>query len=449
MVGKSKPQNQRDLFNPMLIDFIDRKHELVLLADAIDWSYFEKEFSPLYSNVGTSSMPIRLMVSVLLLKRIYNYGDETLAKAWVMNPYMQYFSGESIFRHEFPCDPSDFVHFRKRLGEEGVEKIFAYSVALHGEDAKGKKQMQDTTVQENNTTFPTDAKLAKKMIDRLNALVKKEGLPQRQSYVRVSKELLRNCYNGNHPKGKKSAKKSQAKIKIVAGRLLREVRRNLPERELARYWEELELYQTVLDQKRTDKNKIYSLHKPFTACIAKGKAHKQYEFGNKIGLMATMGETIIITAIDAFKGNPHDSKTIEPLLEQSKRLQDHVPEEVIYDRGGRVKGGYINETKISTPSRPLKKDTPYQKRKKRNNHRQRAGIEPVIGHLKTDHRMGQNYLSGENSPKINAMLAATGWNMKKMMEKLVQAIFDYFFKSIFSFRFKFFYSNKPLIYQKI
>lgn len=170
MLGKSKDQKQRDIFNPLLIDFIDKQHELVLLADKIDWSYFEKVFASLYSNVGQKSMPIRLMVGSLMLKRIYNLGDETLSEAWTMNPYMQYFCGESRFQHKFPCDPSDFVHFRKRIGENGIEKIFVYSVELHGNKAKSKMLLSDTTVQENNTTFPTDAKLAKKIIDRYNRI---------------------------------------------------------------------------------------------------------------------------------------------------------------------------------------------------------------------------------------------------------------------------------------
>lgn len=179
MVGKSKPQNQRDLFNPLLSDFIDKSHELVLLANKIDWKYFENEFEGLYSNTGQPGMPIRFSVGCLLLKRLYNLGDETLAKAWVMNPYMQYFTGEAHFRHKFPCDPSDFVHFRKRIGEKGIKSIFAYSVQMHGKQAKQKQMMSDTTVQENNTTFPTDAKLAKKIIDNCNKIAKENEVNQR------------------------------------------------------------------------------------------------------------------------------------------------------------------------------------------------------------------------------------------------------------------------------
>jgi IS5 family transposase len=424
MIGKTDKSMQRDLFRPMLIDFIDKQHELVLLSNKMDWEYFEKELAPFYALVGRPSMPIRLMVGCLLLKRIYNLGDETLAEAWKMNPYMQYFCGMTFFEHKFPCDPSDFVHFRKRIGQEGIEKIFKYSVLIHGEKAQEKQVLSDTTVQENNTTFPTDAKLAKRIIDKCNQIVEQTGVNQRQSYVRTSKQLIRDTFNSKHPKRAVKARKAVKKLKTIAGRLIRELERELSPDQLAMHRESLLFYKQVLNQKRTDKNKIYSIHKPFTSCIAKGKAHKQYEFGNKVGLLTT-SKTLIITAIKTFEGNPHDSKTIEPLLDQVAKNDLSVPLEVIYDRGGKGKN-QIGSTIISTPNRPLKRDTEYQRKKKRKKFRRRAAIEPVIGHLKTDFRMGQNYLHGKYSPQINAFLAAAGWNLKKMMLQLKKEAFSFF-----------------------
>ena len=318
MVGKTDQKTQRDLFRPMLVDFIDNQHELVLLANKLDWKYFEKEFASFYSTTGRPSMPIRLMVGCLLLKRFYNLGDETLAEAWKMNPNMQYFCGMTHFEHKFPCDPIDFVHFRKWIGEKGVAKIFAYSVSIHGKNACEKQVLSDTTVQENNTTFPTDAKLAKKIIDRCNEIANKEEINQRQTYVRTSNQFLRDTYNPKHPKRKKKAKREERKRKTIAGRLIRELERELSPGRLALHEPDLNLFKQVLRQRRNDKRKIYSLDKIFTSCIAKGKAHKRYEFGNKVGFTAT-SRTLIVTAIKAFEGNPHDSKTMEPLLKQLKQ----------------------------------------------------------------------------------------------------------------------------------
>ena len=431
MIGQSPNRQQRELFRPLLSDFIDPRHDLVLLCNKIDWSYFEKEFAPLYSNTGQPAMPVRLMVGCLILKQLYNLGDETLAIQWTMNPYMQYFCGEACFQHKFPFDPSDFVHFRHRIGVEGVEKIFSHSVILHGKDAKSKMTLSDTTVQENNTTFPTDAKLAKKVIDRCNAIADKEGIRQRQSYSRTSKQLLRDTYNPNHPKRIKKAKKAQQKLRTLAGRQLRELDRCLGHKVKKQHAEDIKLFKKVIQQKKNDKDKIYSLHKPFTCCIAKGKAHKPYEFGNKIGLLVNP-KSLVVLAIESFAGNPHDSTTIEPLINQSERLLQYKPEEVIYDRGGRGKSE-INGVRISTPNKPLKRDSEYIKRSKRKKFRRRAAIEPVIGHLKKQFRMEQNYLHGDKSPKINALLAAAAWNFKKLMEKLKnehQNFFFYFIQKI-------------------
>lgn len=411
----------------MLVDFIDDKHELVLLSEKIDWDYFEDEFSPLYSKTGNPSHPIRFMVGCLLLKHLYNLGDETLASAWIMNPYMQHFCGRVFFEHQFPCDPSNFVHFRKRIGEKGIEKIFSYSVRMH--DAKTKTSnfvLSDTTVQENNTTFPTDAKLCKKVIDYCNKIAENEGIKQRQRYTKVSKQLVRNTYNGKHPKRAKLARKSQRQLKTIAMRLIRELERNFTAEQQEFYRESMELYTKAVTQKRNDTDKVYSLHKPFTRCIAKGKAHKQYEFGNKVGLVTTSNKgKKIILGIKAFLQTPYDGHTIEPLLEQMETGGQQLPKELVYDRGGKGKTE-IRGVKISIPGKPRKTDTAYQKHTKRKKFRTRAAIEPIIGHLKSNFRLAQNYFLGETGPQINAFLSATAWNMKKMMEILKEKIFFYF-----------------------
>lgn len=426
MLGKN-PKKQPELFRPMLVDFIDNQHELVLLSEKIDWNYFEEEFSPLYSKTGNPSHPIRFMVGCLLLKHLYNLGDETLASAWIMNPYMQHFCGRVFFEHQFPCDPSNFVHFRKRIGEKGIEKIFSYSVRMH--DAKTSTSnfvLSDTTVQENNTTFPTDAKLCKKVIDYCNKIAENEGIKQRQRYTKVSKQLVRNTYNGKHPKRAKLARKSQRQLKTIAMRLIRELERNFTAEQQDFYKELMALYTKAVTQKRNDSDKVYSIHKPFTRCIAKGKAHKQYEFGNKVGLVTTSNKgKKIILGIKAFLQTPYDGHTIEPLLEQMETGGQQLPKELVYDRGGKGKSE-IKGVKISIPGKPRKTDSAYQKHTKRKKFRTRAAIEPIIGHLKSNFRLAQNYLLGETGPQINALLSATAWNMKKMMEILKEKIFFYF-----------------------
>jgi IS5 family transposase len=177
----------------------------------------------------------------------------------------------------------------------------------------------------------------------------------------------------------------------------------------------LKLYSRVVNQGKHDKEKIYSLHKPFTQCISKGKAHKQYEFGNKVGIIVTGSKgRKIITAVKAFISNPYDGHTIEPLLDQMSRTGQKLPCEIIYDRGGKGRKE-IKGVKILIADKPKKADTGYAKQQKRKRFRSRAGIEAVIGHLKSDFRMAQNYLHGEAGIQINALMSCTAWNLKKLM----------------------------------
>jgi transposase, IS5 family len=430
MIGKSPVKSQRDMFRPMLDDFIDMKQELVLLANKIDWDYFEKEFTAYYSDQGAPSVPIRLMVGCMILKHLYNLGDDRIPEVWVRDVYFQYFCGGVFFEHKFPFDPSDFVHFRNRVGEEGMGKIFAYSVKLHGKEVprRSKFVLSDTTVQENNTTFPTDAKLYKRVIDKCNKIAKKEGIQQRQRYTRESKQLLRNTYNSKHPKRARRARKAQKRLKTIAHIQMRELQRKMNEEQKSEYAKDFELYKRAVNQQKNDTDKVYSLHKSFTRCIAKGKPHKPYEFGNKTGLITTGKKGMkIITAIKVFLDNPFDGHTIEPLLGQMKSNELTLPEELVYDRGGKGKTE-INGVKITTPNKPKASDTAYQKQQKRKKFRARAGIEPIIGHLKKDFRMEQNYLLGEKGIQINAFLAATAWNLKKMMQKLKEEFLSFIFR---------------------
>ena len=262
MLGKL-PENQRELFRTRLEDFINPNHELVLLSKKIDWQYFENEYRSYYSEKGAPSVPIRTMVGSLILKHLYNLGDERLPDHWVCNVYFQYFCGGVFFEYEFPFNPSDFSHFRNRVGEDGIAKIFAYSVHLHGAEVpeQAKFVLSDTTVQENNTTFPTDAKLCKKVIDKCNKIAEKNGIKQRQKYKKESKQLVRDTYNGQHPKRAKQSKKARIRLKTIANKLLRELDRKMTKEQKSIYKNDLELYQRAVSIKTTKtKFTVYTNH---------------------------------------------------------------------------------------------------------------------------------------------------------------------------------------------
>jgi len=364
MIGKSPDQTQRNIFRPLLKEIIKPNHPLVILSKKIDWKKLEGDFSGLYSHTGQPGKPVRLMVGLLILKQLCNLSDERIIPAWVENPYYQYFCGEAEFQWEFPCDPSDLVHFRHRIGKKGVEWILKLSIDLQpGEDHRGKDVIVDTTVQEKNITYPTDAKLYRKIIHRCRKMAREENIKLRQSYTRVEKHLMTNQRFGHHPKRRKKANAARRKLKTIAGRMIREMQRKLPQESLLKYKSDLELYQRVLNQKRSDSGKIYSIHEPEVSCIAKGKAHKQYEYGSKVSFATLPGSNIVVGVVN-FQGNPHDSTTLESALKQAESISGKRFVNAIVDRGYRGKKK-IGNTNIITPGSPRGKSE-YQKTKNEN-----------------------------------------------------------------------------------
>src|SRR5450759_2249367 len=107
MLKKLPSQPQLEMFKTVLASFINPQHELCLLAKEIDWDYLEKEFAPLYGEVGRPSIPIRTIVGLLLLKQIYNLGDETVMERYIDSPYSQHFCGEIYFQYEYSFEPGD------------------------------------------------------------------------------------------------------------------------------------------------------------------------------------------------------------------------------------------------------------------------------------------------------------------------------------------------------
>ena len=434
MKAKKRNINQASFFFDFE-DTLDQNHPLYILSHKVNWDLFEESFSSKYSkNMGRPAKPIRLMVGLLILKHIRNISDESVVEQWSENIYYQYFCGEKSFVVGAPCEASELVHFRKRIGEDGIELILKESIRINGEDSDDDNINIDTTVQEKNITFPTDSKLHKKIIKKCKKISEEEGLPVRQTYTRTLKKLFRDQRFRNHPKNRKKARKADKKIKTIAGRLVREIERNLPPN--SKYQNEIDLFKLVLSQKRNSKNKIYSLHEPDVCCISKGKEHKKYEFGNKASFVKT--DTGVIIGALGFR-NEYDGHTLEPVLKQVERLIDKTPSKAKVDRGYRGKKR-IGKTEILIPSTPKKSMSYYKRKKLSEAHKKRAGIEPVIGHVKADHRLKRNFYKGITGDNINIMLAAAAFNFKRMMNKW-KSSFCQIFKTSLERILKLFFQN--------
>ncbi|NLJ39772.1 MAG: IS5 family transposase [Candidatus Atribacteria bacterium] len=423
MVGKRDKTPQLNFFSTPLVQFIDLERPICKLAHQIDWEKVEKDFSAYYSKLGAPSIPIRKMVGLIILKQLFNLSDEEVVEQWLENPYWQYFCGETVFQKKYPFDPSDFVHFRKRIGKEGAEKILKLSIDLFGNTVRDRGVKIDTTVQEKNVTFPTDTKLHVKIIRKCQKIANENGIVLRQSYTRTIPGLMMVQRFRKHPKSRKKAHAAARKIKTIAGRLVRELDRKLPDELHAQYNDQLKLFKKILAQKRGSKNKIYSLHEPAVQCIAKGKDHKPYEFGNKSSFVVTSDSGIIVGAL-AFRNNPYDGHTLIKQLQQVHRLWDKLPDYAVVDRGYKGRNKVLG-TEIVIPRKLPETATEYQRKTLRKRCRNRAGIEPVIGHLKSDYRLGRNFLKGVPGDAINTILAAAAFNIRKWITIQVDFFFSF------------------------
>jgi transposase, IS5 family len=281
MLRNSSTKHQQNLFGTDLLMQLDLADPLLKLASEIAWQDFEESFAIHYtSSTGAPGKPIRLMVGLLILKQLENLSDESVVLQWKRNPYYQAFCGMKEFQQKLPCHSTELVYFRKRIGAEGVDRIFQMSVGLHGDSALEDAVHVDTTVHEKNITYPTDSKLAIKIINRLNKIAKAHDVTQRRTFVKEVKSLRLAIRHFRHVTKRAKAKRALKRLRTIAGILLRELRRELPQYCLFEsYQRDFLLYERILAQQPKDTNKIYSLHEPQVYCVAKGKDHKQYEYG--------------------------------------------------------------------------------------------------------------------------------------------------------------------------
>ena len=413
----------QDLFRSRLDQIINLKHALVTLSKTVSWSFIEEKCGEVYADgPGMPPLPTRLMAGLAILKYTFDLSDEELCDRWVENPYFQYFCGEEFFLHELPFDRSSLTRWRQRMGEERVATLLQESLsvairtgAMAPQDTR--RVIVDTTVQPKNVMFPTDAKLLHRARERLVALARKTGLDLRQSYTRVGKFALIKHQRYAHAKQFKRAGKALRKLRTYLGRTIRDIGRQIiGDDELQDIFRHpLHLAGRVLNQKQKQQGKkVYSLHAPEVECIGKGKAHKPYEFGVKVSIATTLHRSkggLFALHAKALPGNPYDGHTLATVIPEMEAMIGSDIDRLLADAGYRGHNAPPTHTfKIYTTGQK-RRMTPAIKREMRR----RAAVEPLIGHIKNEHRMERNYLAGTQGDAINAILAAAGYNFRLLL----------------------------------
>jgi transposase, IS5 family len=415
---------QNDMFRSRLDQIIDMGHPKAVLARQIDWLHLAGRFGECYSlDPGHPALPTRLMAGLHILKFTEDLSDEVLCERWIENPYYQYFCGEEFFRHELPFDRSSMTRWRQRMGAEKLESLLQESlfVAVKLGAAKPADFTQvivDTTVQEKNAAFPTDAKLAHRARERLVRLADKHDVELRQSYKRVGKLALIMQQRYAHAKHFNRSKANLKKLRTFLGRTIRDITRKIAGNSFLQNQFAAELYKAnrVLTQKPRDGGKhIYSLHAPEVECIGKGKSHKPYEFGVKTSVATTLnrskGGQFAIHA-KTLPGRPYDGHTLETVLPDIEALTGAGIKRVLADAGYKGHNAPLaHKFHVFTTGQKRGVTEQIKRQMKR-----RAAVEPVIGHIKNEHRMNRNYLAHSKGDATNAILAAAGYNFSLILK---------------------------------
>jgi len=419
---KTETTGSGDLFRARLDQIIDMGHELVRLAEAIDWEWIDGELAGRFANTGRPATESRFMVGLLLLKHIYGLSDEGVCERWVYDPYFQYFTGEEFFCHAFPHERSGLTHWRGRIGDR-LEVLLQESLRVaHDAGALKKADLAritvDTTVQPKNVTHPTDARLMLKAIEQLGKLAWAHGVGLRQSYVRVAKRAALMAGRYAHAKQFKRCNRELRFLRTRLGRLIRDIRRRIDgdDKLEEAFAGPLGKAMQIRRQRQNQRGwKLYSWHAPETECIGKGKAHRPYEFGVKVSIATTNrrckgGQFVLHTK--AFPGNPYDGHTLGTVIEETEALTGREVERAYVDKGYRGHNAPKPRRVFISGQRrgvfgQIKKEL-----------RRRSAIEAVIGHMKTDGHLGRNFLKGRHGDHANAVLTAAGYNFRLVLRWL-------------------------------
>ncbi len=438
-MARPRDDRQKDLLRPALEAIIDMGHPLVRLAGQISWQFLDVRFASVCQpGPGQPGLPTRLVAGLFILKHMHNLSDEALCARWLENPYYQYFCGEVSFCHKLPFDRSSLTRWRQRLGEEQLVALIQESLSVaHKTGALETKDLErvavDTTVQPKAIAHPTDARLMHRALVKLVDLAKRHGVPLRQSYLRVAKRAAIMVGRYTHAHQFKRARRELKFLRTRLGRVIRDIGRQTDDKpELqARFAPLLDLAIKVRHQDHRQRGpKIYSLHAPEVECIGKGKTRAPYEFGCKVSIATPVtspkgGQFVLHTK--ALHGNPYDGHTLGPMIEDLEALTG-IETRRIHVGKGYQGHNHPHKFRVWISGRVRGVTAAIRREMKR-----RAAVEPVIGHLKAEHRLDCNYLKGREGDRINAVLAAAGYNFSLLLRwlaELLRALIAALFRTI-------------------
>jgi IS5 family transposase len=422
----------------MFSDYLNPNHELLCAAKLIDWDDLHEVLSSHYSPLGRSGKPIRLMVGIHILKHRYSCSDERAVEELHENAYWQSFCGFEVFQEGQILDASSLVKFRNRLGTEGMNKV--EEVLLKTWTQKGlvriKRVSIDTTAQPKNIAYPTDADLCHRIREKIVKEVKRirKTVTLRnafRSFTRTSKrELLRvkKLYRNNKEARDvsiKILKKMTHRVVEQAAGIVNTLYARGHKKMGRRLNQLVSLGKKVVNQTeevlsgQIPYKRLYSLHELDVAVIKKGKSHPACEFGSVVSL--SLNDDGLILSHGEYQQNVSDPATMGRLINGIKKNTGKHPLIVGADRGfdqSPQKQEHCRRRwgvkRLSIPKKGKRPHPDSGASWFKQAQRRRIKIEPVIGHLKCDHRMGRCRYKGSAGDTANVIWATVAWNTKKI-----------------------------------
>lgn len=387
----------QDLFRSRLDQIIDLDHALAKLARAIDWGFLEEKFGAAYSDKpGHPPLPTRLMAGLAILKHSYDLSDEGLCDRWVENPYFQFFCGEEFFQHRLVFDRSSLARWRQRMGEEKLvaliegghvpDRCKAERPRPHAAGAAGPKA--------RCRAAPVLSAGRQAGADQAPALRPRQAVQARQQGAAQAQDLSRPHHARHRPQDRRQRGPASGLRAAALSRRAGAVAAAPPARAQG------------LLAARAGSGMHHQRQGP-QALRARRQGQRRHHGG-------AFGRRPVRTHAAALPGNPCDGHTLAKVVPAIEALLGNMLDRIVTDAGYRGHN--------APPEHRFHVYTAGQKRgvtdQIKRDFKRRAAIEPVMGHLKDDHRMGRCHLAHAAGDAINAVLAAAGYNFRRLIRWL-------------------------------
>jgi IS5 family transposase len=444
---------QESSVSPSIVKiFISGQHPLIQLANSLPWKEMINLVLPdLKSSTKKGywwmgpKLKVRIHLSAYILQKIYNYTDRKTEYQLKDNAAVQLFCGLNIVEVWHAPDHTKIEEFRNRISPETQKKLanMISQVAVTLGFADPRDVDLDSTVQEANIAYPSDASLMSKLAGTGKKVVE---------YLKKKKRHLGVKFSVDLTKIKKIARKYFFLPKNKSIEIKREIFKDLhktvkaqirPVVNLCNSLSDLQIQKLPWNIERSIKQlkndawrylldvghfvrthtlragKILSFHAKEVSCIKKGKMGKEFEFGRVFQLGRLKGNFLFV--VSSMDVEMNDKKYFHHLLQEHMELfGERILKTVAADKGywSQKNAQTLKDLKVSTVGLACPytvKQTNEDMDLKEDLQNRRSGIEPLIGHLKHGGQMGRSRMKSDAATLAAGYGSVLGFNLRQVI----------------------------------